>query len=216
MLVELGDPTRPRLRGAIHRWAVPVAIGLTVVLAVRAPTGGGRAATIIYGVCVTAMLAVSAVYHSPVLAGSPRRVLRRLDHATILVAIAGTYTAVNVLALEGTARVVLLIVAWGLAVVGVTIRMLWLDAPAGLVAAVYVVAGWMALLDLPTYADRLTAIEMMLVVGGGVAYTLGAVVYATKRPDPWPAVFGFHELFHVCVVIGALAHWAAIFSLAGR
>jgi len=207
---------RPRLRGTLHRWSVPVAVALTVALAMRTSTGGALATSIVYGCCVTGMLTVSAVYHSAALSATSRRLLRRLDHSMILVAIAGTYTAVIVLSLEGGARVTLLVVAWCVTLVGVVIRMTWIDAPAGLVAVVYLVAGWMALLDVPGYARGTTGAEMAFIVAGGLAYTVGAVVYAAKRPDPWPAVFGFHELFHVLVVVGALCHWLAVFSLAGR
>jgi hemolysin III len=99
--------------------------------------------------------------------------------------------------------------------VGVAIRMLWLDAPSGLVALVYLAAGWQMLLDIPAYTAALTAAELtMLAVGGGL-YTLGAIVYALKRPNPWPAVFGFHEVFHTLVVLAALCHWVAVFLLTG-
>lgn len=215
-MLDLGAPARPRLRGTVHRWSVPVAIALTVALSLRTSTGGALAAAIVYGCCVTGMLTVSAVYHSAALAASSRRVLRRLDHAMILVAIAGTYTAVIVLALDGAPRVALLAVAWGVALVGVAIRMVWIDAPPGLVAAVYLVAGWMALLDMPGFARGTTGVEMALIVTGGLAYTIGAAIYSFKRPNPWPGVFGFHELFHVLVVAAALCHWFAVFSLAGR
>jgi hemolysin III len=206
---------RPAMRGSMHRGSIPVAIALTVILAARADTAGARAAVIVYGLCVTAMLSVSGTYHSRRLAGRERRMLRRLDHSMILVAIAGTYTAVIVLALDGTTRVVLLAVAWAFVVVGVAIRMLWLDAPSGLVALVYLAAGWQMLLDIPAYTAALTAAELtMLAVGGGL-YTLGAIVYALKRPNPWPAVFGFHEVFHTLVVLAALCHWVAVFLLTG-
>ncbi len=206
---------RPALRGTFHRWSVPVAIVLTAVLVVRAPPGGSRAAVIVYGTCVTAMLAVSGTYHARQLAHRPRRLLRRLDHSMILVGISGTYTAVIVLGLEGTTRVVLLVVAWVLAAVGVAIRMLWLDAPSALVALVYLVAGWQVLLDLPAYLAALSAAELVLIAVGGGLYTVGAVVYALKRPDPWPAVFGYHEVFHTLVVAAATVHWVAVFLLAG-
>jgi hemolysin III len=206
---------RPALRGSLHRWSVPVAIGCTVVLALRVPTGGSRAAVIVYGGCVTAMLAVSATYHAARLFDRDRRILRRVDHSTILVGIAGTYTGVIVLALEGGTRVVLLVAAWTIAAAGVAIRMLWFDAPAGVVAAVYLLAGWMIVLDLPAYVDALSRGELAWLAVGGACYTAGALVYALKRPDPWPAVFGFHELFHALVVAGALAQWLAVFSLTG-
>jgi hemolysin III len=210
---DTAPPPRPAMRGVMHRTVVPVFIVLTVVLAVRAPTGGARAAVIVYGTCVTAMLTVSGIYHSRRLAHRERRVLRRLDHAMILVGIAGTYTAVIVLALDGTTQVVLLAVAWGLAAVGVAIRMLWLDAPSGLVAAVYLVAGWQLLLDFPAYAAALNAAETALLAVGGGLYTLGAIIYAVRWPNPWPRVFGYHEVFHTLVVLAALAHWVAVFLL---
>ena len=144
MAVEYAPPTpRPAMRGAMHRAAVPVAVVLTIVLAVRAESGGDLVAVLVYGVCVTAMLTVSGIYHSARLAARERRLLRRLDHAMILVGIAGTYTAVIVLALDGTTQAVLLAIAWGIAIVGMAIRMLWLDAPSGLVAA-GVPGRWMA------------------------------------------------------------------------
>ncbi len=206
---------RPALRGTLHRGSVPVAIALTIVLAVRADTAGQRAAVIVYGACVTGMLAVSGVYHARRLAHRERRLLRRLDHSMILVAIAGTYTAVIVLALDGTTRVVLLVVAWSLAVTGTVIRMLWIDAPRSLVTLVYLVAGWQVLLDLPAYAAALTTLELLMLAAGGACYSVGAIIYALKRPNPWPAVFGFHEVFHALVVSGAACHWVSVFLLTG-
>ena len=204
---------RPALRGTLHRAAVPVFIALTVVLAVQTETGGQLAAVVVYGVAVTSMLAVSGTYHHRRLFHRPRRVLRRLDHSMILVATAGTYTAVIVLALDGATRVVLLIVAWGLVVVGAAIRMLWLDAPTGVVAIVYVVAGWQIVLDLPAYLAALTGAELALLAAGGACYTIGALVYARRWPDPWPTVYGHHEVFHTLVVLGALCHWFAVLLL---
>ena len=178
---------RPALRGSVHRAAVPVAVVLTLVLVARTETTGERAAVLVYGASVTAMLAVSGTYHMRRLFHRERRLLRRVDHTMILVATAGTYTAVIVLALDGTTRVVLLAVAWGLVVVGAAIRMLWLDAPSWLVALVYVVAGWQIVLDLPAYVDALTTAELVMLAVGGACYSLGAGVYAARRPDRSPA-----------------------------
>ena len=119
------------------------------------------------------------------------------------------------LGLDGGTRVVLLVVTWVLAAVGVAIRMLWLDAPSALVAAVYLVAGWQIMLDLPAYVAALSTAELTLLAVGGGLYTVGAVVYALKRPNPWPTVFGYHEVFHTLVVGAATVHWVAIFLLAG-
>ncbi len=212
-LADAPAALRPALRGSMHRWSVPVAIALTVIVAVRVDTGGQLAAMIIYGVCVTGMLAVSGTYHARRLAHRERRFLRRLDHTMILVGIAGTYTAVITLAFDGTTRVVLLVIAWSFVVVGGAIRMLWLDAPAGLSAAVYLVAGWQAMLDIPAYVEALDAAELTMIAVGGGLYSVGAIIYSLKRPNPWPAVFGFHEVFHTCVVLGAACHWVAVLLL---
>ena len=205
----------PALRGSLHRWAAPIAVALTVLLAVRAETGGARATVIIYGVCVSAMLTVSATYHARRLFDRPRRVLRRCDHAAIFLAIAGTYTAVTVLALDGATRVVLLALAWLIAGFGVAIRMMWFDSHPALTAAVYLVAGWMILLDLPAYLAALSGSELALLAVGGGLYTLGAVVFALKWPDPWSHIFGYHEVFHAFVIAAALTQWFVVFSLAG-
>jgi hemolysin III len=205
----------PALRGSLHRWAAPIAVALTVLLAVRSETGGTRATVIVYGVCVTVMLTVSATYHARRWFDRPRRVLRRCDHAAIFLAIAGTYTAVTVLALDGATRVVLLVLAWLIAAFGVAIRMVWFDAHPGLTAAVYLAAGWMIVLDLPAYAAALSGTELALLALGGVFYTIGAAVFALKWPDPWSHVFGYHEVFHTFVIAGALTQWFAVFSLVG-
>jgi hemolysin III len=206
---------RPWLRGTLHRWSVPVAVVLTVAIAVPAPTGGTRATVILYGLCVSAMLAVSGVYHARGLFDRPRRVLRRLDHAAIFLAIAGTYTAVIVLALDGATRIVLLVLAWVIAGIGITVRMVWFESHPGLTAAVYLAAGWMIVLDLPAYVGALSGGELALLAVGGCLYTGGAVVFGLQRPDPWPRVFGYHEVFHACVVGGALTQWFAVRSLVG-
>jgi hemolysin III len=206
---------RPVLRGSFHRAAVPVAVALTLVLVVRAETAGTRAAVVVYGASVTAMLAVSGAYHLRRLWHRERRLLRRVDHTMILVATAGTYTAVIVLALDGTTRAVLLVVAWALVLAGAVVRMVWLDAPSSLVALIYVIAGWQIVLDLPAYVDALTPAELVMLAVGGASYSLGAGVYAARRPDPWPTVFGYHEVFHALVVLGALCHWVAVLLLVG-
>ena len=210
VLAEAPPALRPAMRGSMHRWSVPVFVVLTVILCVRVDTGGQLAAMIVYGTCVTAMLAVSGTYHARRLAHRERRLLRRLDHTMILVGIAGTYTAVITLALDGTTRVVLLIVAWSVAVVGAAIRMLWLEAPSGLIALVYLVAGWQMMIGIPAYTAALDAAELTMIAVGGGLYTVGAVVYAAKRPNPWPALFGFHEIFHTFVVLAAACHWVAV------
>lgn len=205
---------RPWMRGTLHRWAAPVAVALTVVLALGARSGGARAAVIVYGVCLTSMFATSGVYHARRWADRPRRALQRLDHSMILVGIAGTYTPVILLATGGTTRLTLAIACWLLSGVGIAVRLTWMDAPRPLVAAVYLGAGWQMLLAMPAYTAGLSGGELALLAVGGALYTVGAVVFALRRPDPWPSIFGFHEVFHALVVIAAFLQWGAIASIA--
>src|SRR5262245_49673473 len=213
-MLETEGVVRPALRGAMHRSSVPVAICLTIVLALRAPTGAARAAVIVYGSCVIAMLTVSGVYHLPSLFARDRRLLRRLDHSTILVAIAGTYTGVIALAMSGTTELVLLAVVWLATVTGIVLRMVWFERPALLGAAVYLGCGWLVLVHPAAFLHALTPLEFALLAAGGLLYTFGAAVFAIGRPNPWPATFGFHEVWHLCVVAAALCHWVAIYILA--
>ncbi len=206
---------RPRFRGVLHRWAAVASVMLFIGLSVAANDMGSRLVVALYGCCVTAMLGVSAVYHSGRLSPTAVRVLKRLDHATILLAIAGTYTAVIALALEDTTRAVLLVMVWAAALIGIAIRMLWLDAPYPLVAVVYLVVGWIGLVDIEAFLRALSDGQMALVVLGGLLYTAGAIVYAARRPDPVPAVFGYHEVFHALVVGGAVAHYLAVLAIVG-
>jgi len=199
----------------MHRSSIPVGIVLTVLVAVRARTGGHRAAVIIYGICVLAMLSVSGLYHAPRLSKSERRFLRRLDHSTILVAIAGTYTAVIVLALTGTTRVVLLVLTWAIAVVGILIRMFWFDAPTWVVGSVYLGAGWMLMVNPPAFFKAMSGVEIGFLAAGGLLYTVGAIMFGMQKPNPWPSTFGYHEVWHTFVVTAAFLHWLSIYLLAG-
>jgi hemolysin III len=204
---------RPSWRGRIHRYAAIVAVPLFVVLVALADSATERLACVVYGIGVTTMLAVSAVYHSAGISSTTRRRLQRVDHSTILLAIAGSYTGVAVLALNGTPERRLLIFVWIAAIVGIAVRMTWLDAPYPIIAAVYVAVGWSALLELSALLDGLTNVDLALVIGGGLLYTAGAVVYALHRPNPWPTVFGYHELFHALVVAAAAMHYVAVLRL---
>lgn len=207
---EAGVELRPRLRGTLHRLTAPVAAVAFVLLAFRAESPGHVLAVAIYGGCVTAMLAVSGTYHHPRMRGRARRIFKRLDHATILLAIAGSYTAVTTVALTGAARVVMLVLVWVLAGIGIAIRMLWLDAPRPLTTAVYVLVGWSIAANLPGYLRALDASEFALLAAGGLAYSVGGIVYARRRPNPWPATFGYHEVFHTLVVFGAACHYVSV------
>jgi hemolysin III len=156
------------------------------------------------------MFGASALYHRVAWRPALRPWFRRLDHSMIFVLIAGTCTPVAVLALEGALPVVVLALLWGGAAVGVVLKLVWLGAPRRVVAGVYLGLGWIAVLLLPEVVRRTGPAAAALFVAGGMLYTAGALVYARRRPDPAPAVFGFHEIFHLFVIAAALAHFVAI------
>ena len=207
---------RPTWRGVLHRSAVIGFAPLFLLLVVLAGSAGDRVATVVYALGVLGMLGVSATYHSGRLGPVGTRRLKRADHATILLAIAGSYTAIATIGLTGSPSRTLLWVVWVATPVAVAIRMLWLDAPYPVVAVVYVVVGWMAVIEIGPIIDALTAFEVAAVVGGGLLYTVGGVVYAMHKPNPRPGVFGYHEVFHALVVGGVAAHYAAVLSLVLR
>jgi hemolysin III len=210
---ETPTPERPAWRGVIHRYAAAAFAGAFAVLAATAGDAAAAAWIAIYGVCVTAMLTVSAVYHSGRLSEPARATFKRLDHSMILVAIAGSCTGVVGLALRGGDRVLVLSAVWLVAAVAVGIRMWWLHAPYPVTATVYVAVGWVVLIDVGAFVDALSGVQLALVVAGGVVYSLGAVVYALHRPNPWPATFGYHEVFHTLTVGAAAMHLAAVASI---
>lgn len=207
--------SRPSWRGQLHRYFAIAGVPAFIVLAALADSATARAAVIVYGLGVTAMLGVSATYHSGRLSPRVTAVFKRIDHVTILFAIAGSYTAVTVLALNGSPERFLLVFVWAATVIGALIRMFWLHAPRPVVSAVYLVVGWSALLEIGPLSRSLNAIDIALLIAGGALYTVGAVVYAAKRPNPWPLHFGFHEVFHALVVTAATVHYVLVMRLVG-
>lgn len=167
-----------------------------------------------YAAALVALFGVSAAFHRIRWSPPARRRMRRADHTTIFIAIAGSYTPVAVLALHGWARITMLLVAWIGAAGGIALRQLWLDAPKWAVAVPYVVVGWCAVAVLPQLWRGLGPIGFTLLVAGGICYSIGAAVYARRRPDPVPEVFGYHELFHACTVVGAVLQFIAIAGFA--
>ena len=209
-MVTPAAEVKPRWRGVSHVVAACVFPVLGLVLVVLADTTAARWAGLIYTVGITAMYATSAVYHRGDWSPAVRRGLRRLDHSMILVGIAATYTPIAVVGLDTRSARILLSVVWPLAVVGIVVQMVWLHAPRWLVAGLYVVIGWTALAFLPTLWRQLGVVTFSLIVAGGVVYSIGARVYSTRRPDPMPAVFGFHEVFHALVIAAGLIFYVAI------
>jgi hemolysin III len=200
---------RPLLRGKLHAGAVVLLAASAPWLWSVADRGAPRWTVAIYLLGVGAMLAVSAVYHVPEWGETAKRGLRRADHSAIFLCIAGTYTPLLVVATDGWVRTTMLAAIWAGATAGIAIANIWIHARPWVVATPYVVLGWVSVLLLPALL-RLSPIVTGLVLTGGVAYTLGAVVYARKRPDLWPRVFGFHELFHALTLVAVAAHWASI------
>ncbi len=201
---------KPRLRGVTHQWAFFVSLVVGSLLVVFAPTGEARLACGIYAFSVSGLFGTSALYHRLDWSPGPRRWMRRLDHAMIFVLIAGTYTPFALLALNGTFATVVLLGVWGGALGGIILQLLWVDAPKWLSALVYVALGWFAVVATPDLATSLGPTAMVLIGVGGVCYTAGAVIYAVGRPDPAPAVFGYHEIFHALTIVAAVAQFAAI------
>jgi hemolysin III len=202
---------KPRLRGVLHKWAFFASLVLGVMLVVLAPGGRGTLAAAIYAGSVAALFGVSALYHRIDWgSAAARRRMRRLDHTMIFVLIAGSYTPFALLVLNGSLATVILIVVWAGAAAGALMKLLWLDAPKWLVAGTYVLVGWVAVAAFPGMLDALGPGPTALVAVSGVLYTLGAVVYGRQRPDPAPAVFGYHEVFHALVIAAAALQYVVV------
>ncbi|WP_109632275.1 MULTISPECIES: PAQR family membrane homeostasis protein TrhA [Lentzea] len=205
---------RPRLRGWLHLWSfiVSVATGATLIaLAASTVSGLAALATSVYGATVLGLFGVSALYHRVTWKSDRVRTwMKRLDHSMIFVFIAGTYTPFALLAMDqGTGRVVLAIV-WTGAILGVTLKLAWPHAPRWLGVPIYIALGWVAVFVLPELLHHAGVAALVLLLVGGALYTAGAVFYATRWPNPWPQVFGYHEFFHAATVVAAICHYIAI------
>jgi hemolysin III len=200
-------PDKPLLRGVSHEIAAGLALSAWIVLALVAPSARARLAANVYGASLFCLFAVSALYHRPSWPPRARLFMRRLDHSAIFLLIAGTYTPFCLL-LPASSGEPLLLVVWGGAVAGVLQAVIWVRAPKALVAALYVLLGWVVVPVLPALRAALGVGAIALLAGGGAAYTVGAVVYASRRPDPFPRVFGYHEVFHALVIAAAACHLA--------
>jgi hemolysin III len=201
---------KPRLRGVSHQWAFFVSLASGTLLVLVATTTRASVAVGIYGASVSALFGVSALYHRVTWTTAARRRMRRLDHAMIFLLIAGTYTPVGLLVLQGTLATVVLAVVWGGAAGGIVLELAWTTAPRWLGGTVYLALGWVAVVAMPQLFTRLGVAGGLLLVAGGLAYSAGAAIYALRRPDPVPAVFGYHEVFHLLVIAGVAAHLLAI------
>jgi hemolysin III len=200
----------PRLRGLLHAHAAWVAAVAATVLIVLAPTTAARVAALVYGIGLIALFTVSALYHR--WPGDPRWKpwLRRMDHSTIFLFIAASYTPVGLLMLDGTVQIVVLFSVWVGALAGIVMSVAWISAPRWLQALTYLLVGWVAVVALPQLADRAGVAPLVLLAVGGGLYSLGALVYALRRPNLWPRTYGFHEVFHTLVIAAAVVHFVAM------
>jgi hemolysin III len=202
---------KPRLRGVSHQWAFVASLFLGASLIVAAKTAEARLAVAIYAVSLSALLGTSALYHRVNWARPEVRMwMRRLDHSMIFFLIAGTYTPFALLVLHGALAEAILVVVWIGAIAGAIVEMVWIEHPKWVAALVYIALGWVAVIPFPALWTEMGAVGTLLVAAGGLLYTAGAVVYATQRPNPRPLVFGYHEVFHLFVILAAATHFAAI------
>jgi hemolysin III len=201
---------RPRLRGVLHQYAFLVSLVTGPLLALLAPSGRALVAAGLYAVSISALFGVSALYHRVTWSVRARRWMGRLDHAMIYVLIAGSFAPVGMLVLSGRLAVVLTAVIWGGALAGIGLHVLWFDAPKWLTAAVYVVLGWTGTMAVPELAAQIGWAATGLFLMGGILYSIGAAVYAFRRPDPIPTVFGYHEVFHALVIVAAAMHYMVV------
>jgi hemolysin III len=205
---------KPRMRGWLHTYAFFAALVSGIVLCVVASSRGGIAPLVscaIYSITVCGLFGTSALYHRRVWSHRNYQIMRRLDHSMIFVFIAGTYTPFSVLLLSRTKAEVILSIVWGGAVLGVAMKMITPNAPRWLSAPLYVLLGWVAIAVLPDFerAGGTSVVALMLI--GGAFYTLGAVLYALRKPNPWPKTFGHHEFFHACTLLAAVSHQIGIY-----
>lgn len=207
---------KPRLRGWIHAVSAPLSLSAGMVLVFRAASVIAAVTCSIFTASAVTLFGVSALYHLGSWSPRARAVLRRLDHANILLLIAGTYTPLAVLELHGACRVVILSVCWGCAGLGFLFQTRFAGLPRWVYVPVYVGLGWIALFTLPQLRAGAGLGALVLIVAGGLLYTVGGIIYGLRRPDPWPRWFGFHEIFHACTVAAFCCQYAAIAAAACR
>ncbi len=207
------DPmAKPRWRGVSHHMAFYAALLAGGMLVAVAPAPQARLAVAIYAATLVALFGVSALYHCVNWSVAARRVMKRFDHAAIFLFIAGSYTPICVLALGEPGRPIL-VAAWAGAALGVARAVFWPGAPKAVAAALYLLLGWLVVAELPALAAAIGASAMIALATGGMIYSVGALIYALRRPDPLPAVFGYHEVFHALVIVACGLHFGVIARL---
>lgn len=209
-MADLPVPLRPLLRGVLHFYAFFVSLVTGTALVVLAPDRRATVVAIVYGASLSALFGVSALYHRVTWSARARRWMGRLDHSMISVLIAGSFTPFGVLAVSGTIAMLLLALVWSGALASIVLHVLWIDAPKWLSAALYLMMGWVGVAAVPDLVAHAGWTTPALLLAGGLLYSAGAIVYALRRPNPAPGVFGYHEVFHALVIMAAGVHYAAV------
>ncbi|HEU0287022.1 MAG TPA: hemolysin III family protein [Nocardioidaceae bacterium] len=207
---EAAHHVKPRMRGWLHAATLPLSIAAGIVLVVLSPTTEIKIASAIFGVSASLVFGISAAYHTRTWEPRARGLLKRLDHATIFLLIAGTYTPFTLLLLDSGSATILLSIIWAGALLGVAFRLLWVGAPRWLYVPVYVALGWAAAFWLGDFARAAGPAVLTLIIVGGGLYSVGGLVYGIKRPNPSPRWFGFHEVFHTLTIAAFTLHYVGV------
>jgi len=209
-LHEAVEEIKPHLRGWLHAVTFPLSVVAGVVLFVLSPTPETRVSSGVFAVTAALLFGSSTLFHRGRWSTRTRDMLRRIDHASIFLLIAGTYTPFAVLLLEGEAQRLMLFLVWVGALAGIAFRVLWMDAPRWMYVPAYVAMGWAAVFWMNEFAASAEAIVLTLIIAGGLLYSVGGLVYGFQRPNPLPRWFGFHEVFHTLTVIAFFAHYVGV------
>jgi hemolysin III len=209
---------KPKLRGWLHLVLTPLALAGGIVLVVLSPDATTRIGSSVFAASALLLFGVSAIYHTGTWSPRVWAALRRFDHANIFILIAGSYTPLTLILLDGVQQVVLLTTVWSCAILGVLFRVFWVGAPRWLYTPLYIGLGWAAVFFIPGFIDGAQAAlgddmaiaVLTLVAVGGALYTVGGIVYGFKRPDPWPQYFGFHEIFHSFTILAFVSHYVSV------
>ncbi|HJR38778.1 MAG TPA: hemolysin III family protein [Nocardioidaceae bacterium] len=201
---------KPRLRGWLHAATAPLALAAGIVLIALSPTSATRIGSAIFAASALALFTASAIMHRGTWSERTGLWLRRLDHSSIFLLIAGSYTPFTLILLEGEQRVTLLAIAWGGAALGILFRLFWIGAPRWLYTPIYLMLGWAAIFYFPAFSASAKAATIACLVVGGLLYTIGGVVYGFRWPNPSPRWFGFHEVFHTLTILAFCTHYVGV------
>ncbi|HVH93748.1 MAG TPA: hemolysin III family protein [Nocardioidaceae bacterium] len=204
------EEVKPRLRGWLHAATAPLALAAGIVLIALSPTALARTGSTIFALSALALFTASATMHRGRWSPRTNLWLRRLDHSSIFLLIAGSYTPFTLLLLHGRDRTALLSIAWGGALLGILFRLFYASAPRWLYTPIYIALGWAAVFYFPAFFARASTSVLTLMVVGGLLYTVGGVVYGFRRPNPFPRWFGFHEVFHTLTIVAFASHYVGV------